>query len=94
MHAPRRVPHRRAYLAVFVACMCGAALGACDDGVTPDCPAMPIVHPETGEPIGPTAWSDPSLGPGGASNRWREAAAAVGCATLPQAPGGAAGSHR
>lgn len=70
---------------------------ACNEGVTPDCPAMPVLDPELEEPDGPSRWTDPALGPGGALNRWNHEAARLGCATLPGAvtdsPGGAAGLH-
>lgn len=73
---------------VLVAFACG-----CDGGVTPDCPAMPIHDPVTGEPAGPTRYDDPSLGPGGALNRWQADAAAKGCATLPANSDAAAGGQ-
>lgn len=60
----------------------------CDDGVTPDCPAMPVIDPATGELIGASRFEDGGAGQGGALNRWQIAAAAKGCATLPGGVGG------
>jgi general secretion pathway protein D len=74
----------------FAPFVLAALFVACDGGVTPDCPAMPTVDPVTGEPAGPTRYDDPTLGPGGALNRWQVDAAAQGCATLPSAAGGSA----
>lgn len=75
---------------VLVAASCLLVLaGGCDAGVTSDCPPMPVLDPTTGEPEGPTRWSDASLGPGGALNRWWSAAAAEGCASLPPSTAGA-----
>lgn len=61
---------------------------ACDGGVTPACPPMPAIDPVTGELVGPTPYDDPSLGPGGALQRWQLDAAEQGCATLPANFGG------
>jgi len=82
-------------LGLALAACVSAPLTACeDDGVTADCPAMPILSfggdGTPGEPIGKTEWDNPELpGGGGAMNRWRYAAVKQGCAT--ELAGGASG---
>lgn len=89
MPKPRSQRKLLVYLGLAMAASAATiALGCDDDGVTADCPAMPIVD-ENGQPVGQTKWNDPKLGPGGALNRWQVAAEKEGCATLPEMGGSA-----